>query len=627
MNNNDYEELKRKGYTEEEIQVYLDDVSKLEISDNPRGERRDDRTVSAVDSAGVSQRICPIIMGFNKQGITLENGEYLSWEEVEQTLQSTLNNVEEEVTYVSKNEGKVVDPAVIVTDIFKRSTEKTYLTQIPVPDIANQEAVQMIIHDEKKGEFPKGVSFLGKDGLQLPSGAYVSRTEIETALKDYAIMKEPEPIITPPKEETPIIPIPPVIGEDEPIVTPPEQEKDPIEKDPEKETTKENEVFRVIKRYFYKTSLIPLIVGVAAQILSGFGRTDIIQQQEYLRKADRLKYGIQQILEEKDILETPEEVAKRMFEDIDTGQKVDVDKGVPYYSSSDHEYGGSNKKGVFGEGLREQGDYNVDGFSILKDGKIHEVEWNENINLYETLEKISKETNTPIDELIPMLHVGGPVSGWVDARDLFTENEKEQQKTDKIIILDEEEKYSDVIEDFKGDTIVIDKDGESVELKIRKDDGSLVEAGDIVVGSDGQNYQMTDFKLETVDVIDTEEVKVGTKINWSVKNMSLKETLAIAAATAALTYLSSKKKRKEMVDVDEAYIDRLAEDALKRYEDAKGTYEGQSAFKVATETLTKKQIIQPQTAQEMLKQELIDQNISIEQINNMGENSTGGMRR
>jgi len=629
MNRSEYEELIEKGYTEEEIKVSLDDVSRMEISDSPLGPGREDRGVTVRDAEGIEKKTSSIMMGYNKQGIVLENGQYVSWEEVELAINETLSNNKENTVCICKKNGKRIEPAAIVEDILERSIEKTYLTRETSDKISNQQAAEVSIHEGEK-EYPKGIEMLGNNGIQLPDGKYVSRQEIELALQDYIILTGPEPVITPPVEPV-ISPIEPVISPVQPVIPPMEPIQPTDEVIPQKEEPKEeikpsrkNEVFKVIKRIYHEMSWVPLAVGIIAEVIAGFGKEDVISKQEIMRKATALGYDTSVVESIDTKIETAEETVERLFGDVEVGGKVYVPEGVEYYSSSDHKYGGTNRRGVIGEGSRQAGEYNVDGFSILKDGRIHEVEWNKGEDLVSVLQEISKETNTPIEDLIPMVHIGGPVAGWLDVYDLFNEKEKEPQVTDRTVILDETNTYEGVIEDFTGDTITINNGKEDVTLKVKKDDGSFVQDGDIIIGSDGQQYEMTDIEVNEMDVIDVEEVVTGSKINWSIKNITLEETLAIAGLTAAAMYVSKKIPRKEMVEMTEAQINSLIAQEEKEFIDVKGEYEGISAFNKATQTLVGKQFTPPMTASESLRNELIRQNITVENINDMSNNVTGG---
>lgn len=608
MNKNEYEKLIKEGYTEEQIDANFDNVSKLEVFDSPMSAGRQDKGVFVTDREGLSKRTSSIMMGYNKEGITLDNGEYVSWKEVQQVLGETLSNDDENITYISVSTGKKVGSTEIMEDIFKRSTEKTYLSQEPTDKIANQQASQMVVHDEKKGDFSKGITMLGNDGLQLSDGKYVSKNEIETALSDYIKLKAPEAELPPEKKE----PTPPG------SVIPPERKK---------EEPKKEETYTLIQRFFRKYSWVPIAVALAAEVLSGFGKADIIEKQEIAREVNNLDYGVKMVQTIEHEFETSQEVYERLYDNVVTGEQIEVNTPVTYHESSDYKYGGANKQGIVGQELGFGG-YEIQGFSIIENGQIREVEFNKGENLYDKLEEVSKEVGSTIEELEPMIHmvqVDGYHAGWVSASDLFSNQEKQPQLKDIKVILDESSNYKGEIEDFKGDTITFNNGKEDVTINIKKEDGSYVEDGDLVFASDGEQYEITDLNITETDVIDYEEVKTGTKVNWSFKNITLEEHLA-AAAIAAVGSAVSLRKKKEKVDMTSTEIDVLIEKEKEEFNKLKGEYLGNSEFRKATETLLGKEVDLTKSTHDTLKEELINQNITVEEVQNLSETMGGRSR-
>ena len=68
---NEYERLKKLGYTEEQIEVVLGPISKLELNDSHMGPGRQDKSVNVTDSNGNTMRTGNIMLGHNKEGIPL----------------------------------------------------------------------------------------------------------------------------------------------------------------------------------------------------------------------------------------------------------------------------------------------------------------------------------------------------------------------------------------------------------------------------------------------------------------------------------------------------------------------------------------------------------------------------
>lgn len=630
---NEYEELKKQGYTEEEIELMLDNVSRMTISDQPLGPGRDDRGVTVTDSTGLSRKTSSIMMGYNKQGIVLENGEYVSWEEVQVALGETLQIDGENVVYACKKTGKIVEPPEIVAAIFEASVDKTYLTQQPTDKITNQQAAQMALHADGK-TYPKGVAMLGNDGMKLPSGEYVSKEEIELALQDYVRLRK-GPIITPPYP--PIPPLPPD-GPDKPL--PPDEPEQPFTPKEEPRVNKDEEKYRVIKRIFYKASILAAAaIAAITTFLAGLGMEDVTQLQEVLRHVTDVSYDTSitsTVLNQ----ETSIEAAQRMFGGIVSGQGIEVPEGAIYRRSPSERDKGYNIYGTIGQGRLQEGSYNADGFAVLHDGVRYDVEWEEGKSLAEVMEGVSKEKGIPIDELVPMVHISDlstgkrNIAGWLDARDTIDPKDRGPQTYEQLVVLDDAEEYTGSISDFQGDFITIERDGQEVQLRVRNEDGSFVKDGDMIVGSDGETYQMNDIEVVQDDVIDVEEVVTGQRVNWKLSNISLAETLAIAGATALALYVSKKIPRKEMTEMTGTQIDELTASKLKAFEEARGEYEGRSLFVSETERLLREKInsgeLQPRTteaARSELRGNLISQDITVEDITTLGEENTSGKRR
>ena len=91
MNKSDYESLKELGYTEEEIKAALEGISKISVFSSPLSESRDDKGVKVSPNGGEEKRTSNIMMGYNKDGITLDNGDYLELDEVIKAIEESLS--------------------------------------------------------------------------------------------------------------------------------------------------------------------------------------------------------------------------------------------------------------------------------------------------------------------------------------------------------------------------------------------------------------------------------------------------------------------------------------------------------------------------------------------------------
>lgn len=573
---NEYERLKKSGYTEEEIRVELDRLSQINIKNKPLGPNREDRDVSVKDSQGIEKKTSSIMMGYNKKGIILSDGQYVSAKEFEETLNNELNSNDKDVVYASRKTGKLVKAADIAQEILNETVKKeSSLNLSEDTKITNQDSAQISITDPKKQqEFKKGIIMLGNNNIKLPNGQYVSGQEIVSALNDYVKL-------TPTPTKTDIV------------------------------VEKEDELLRVIKRIVQKFSWVPLLISAIITILSGLGFKKSVIKEMVQREQANLKHSTShmQMMTDEEI----KDMARDNVVKLKTGASVEIPAGTKYYSSSDHEQVKSSKSGTFGSVTRPEGTYNVDYISILHNGNIVHTEYDKGISVDETLEKVAKKLGVSKSELKMELHIGGPVAGWVNADELINNYTSESKK--KVDAnLKATEKQNGITTNFNGNTIIIDG---NVTLKVVDQNGNLLPAGSIVIGSDGQKYRLDELQLETEKVM--EEVAIGTKtkLNWSIHNISKEELLMAAAVGIVGTYLTSKKK-KENAEMTETQIDIMISDVRKAFDD-------QSEFNKAVQNITMKNPVPYMSTSEQLKESLIDQEITVEDIINLKE--TGGMRR
>ena len=133
---------------------------------------------------------------FGKQQINLPDGEYVSIEEAQRALKQYLEEKDQEnVVYKAKN-GKLpyTNPKEIET-LFAEAISGKAKIQIAKGSekIKNQDTASFLYKDQEKNEYiRKGLLFLGKGKLTLPSGEYVSVKEIEQALEQYLVFEKKE---------------------------------------------------------------------------------------------------------------------------------------------------------------------------------------------------------------------------------------------------------------------------------------------------------------------------------------------------------------------------------------------------------------------------------------------------
>lgn len=583
MNKSDYESLKDLGYTEEEIKVALDSISKISVFSSPLNESRDDKGIKVSPNGGEEKRTSNIMMGYNKDGITLDNGDYLELDEVIKAIEESLKEDKENTSIICKKTGKKVGPAEALEGILGEAIKGSTLGIEDSFVFDNQNSVSVQINDVSGKTYDKGHLMLGQ--IQMPNGEYVSVEEINAAINNYVFMTPGEEVIvTPPKE----IPQKETPTKETPVVEP-TKEEETKEKKEEKE-----EKHKIIKRIRKKIVLIPLIIGVSAYILSGLSMQEI--EAKSVTELNNLDYQVQEMVSTTShIYESDEEVLQRIQSDIKVGEEASVLDGQKYYASSDYEYGGNNLSGTFGSVTRPEGEYTVDRVSVLHDGHIINVDAEEGKDINQILEETAKEYGVEVSELEAKASLVGPVSGWVPIDALNQNADKTPQIKETVVEVSASDLISGSIENFEGDTIVVD----GSTIKIKDENGNLLKDGTVVKSEDGKEFRISSLGIEEKTLEETEVV--GKKLHWSLQDCE-KELLLIGALSAFM-----RRKKKEYVDMTDSELDKLIE--AKKEE-----YEHDSEFTKAIETITSKKVELGKTAEDLAKSSLIDQSITLEEF-------------
>lgn len=550
MNNDYIEKLRKQGYTEEEIKIELDRLSKINLSSEPLGSDRNDKGVTVEDSKDHEMKTSSLMLG--KKLIELENGQYVSEEEIIRALNESMSTVAANQIIICKKTGKRIDDTQLSDLVLKASKRPETISLHGKSDkITNQDSAKITIEKNKKAIL-NGILMLGNKGLELPNGPYILLADIKKAIDDYIIM-------TPTKQ-----PAPPVLVPQEPVL-------------PE-----EKEIVKVVSRTKTPLSLriLPIILSTIALLATfGFKIDKPITIPEIYKTISSIQYeavGCQLSSHSLTIEDYIYDEANKSF--IEIGQSVKAEAGITYHESSDYKYGGANDYGSFGGGIRKAGEYNVDYISVLHQGQIKKVATKEGQNLADVMTNLALELDVPLTELEPMIHLGGPVSGWVSVKDLITSKQKEPKDMAAKVILDESEKYTGTIDDYKGGPITITtKDGQllvPLETDITKSIGTVVQ------GTDGKEYQITDLKLIQEEVLVAPEGKTKWRVSWSVDNITAKEALAAAALGIASGLLigdalDKKKKETEAIPVTKSELPDPYKEAFKV---AQERYNQQSKF-------------------------------------------------
>lgn len=584
MKQSDIEKLIKQGYSIEEIRVALNGLSTIALSPQEKealGEGRDDRTVYVTPQNGEEKKTSSIMMGYNKQGIELENGEYVNFDEVSEAINKELQTDEPNIVYVSKKTGKKIAKPEVIEELFKDVIAVSNGLKISEDNsIQNQNTARIAIEEYAKNkEHNKGVMMFGNEGIELPNGDYVLISEIESALENYVRMTPSE-----------IIEI-----------------EDPTKGQDTKQKPKKEEKYRVIDRIKKKMTIIPIIIAIAGTLATGFKMEPTFTTEVVKNDRTEAIYMVDE-LHEKSEQELTEEAVERI-QDIKTGDKIQMEEGIEYHESSTYKYGGANKSAEFGGKYREAGEYNVEYISILNDGERVQVKYNEGESLGENLKETADRLGVSISDLESYLHIGGPVSGWVSTDDLV-KFQVDKSLEDKNVILETSKNIKVENKDFNGSTISINENGINVDLKVVDENGNLLNPGSIVAGSNGVKYRIQDYNLEQKLDKEEKQIQTGEHLTWSIHNISSEIALLSAAASLIATKLS-KRNDKKMVTLTESKINELVGNARQKFEH-------ESEFQKAVDSLVSKRI-KPEIAEKAnLKDALIDKQITVEDIENLG---------
>ena len=476
-----------------EINPNYEGISKINLSSAPmrNNPKRDDRAVHLTDKNGNSMKTSRLMMGYNKQNIELENGDYLNIDEFMNALKQYLSEQSENTNIVAKKTGKVVS----IEDFEKQIRTELKATSTLIigkgsKKIKHTKNVGISIKDKRITEaIKKGILFLKKDGLELEHGNYIYIGEIKAALDKYMMQQvQPAPSIDPSSaaKQTPPTPSPnPVIPSPNPVILSPKPEEQPRHPENKPETAKrKNKAKKIIIATITGITILALSVGINLDKLTHK------QINDYWKVTGQTKISME-------IDEQDQQTIDKILEK-ELGDNINVKSGVNYYESSDYKYGGANSQESFGNPERPAGTYKLSSISIIDPdkGEIEGVSYTENTNLYNFTKQVCEEKNLSLNDVEVMLHIDGPVSGWINAKDLSS------AKSDSLVEINHQDEYH-IHEKNMGAKLTTEfktAKGEMVTIKVKDENGNNYQAGTEVKGSDGKIYTI-EYENETENLV------------------------------------------------------------------------------------------------------------------------------
>ena len=470
-------------------------------------------TAKEIEGNSKNKRLSSMIFGSTEPSEYLEDGEYISIEEFKEALQVEFKKKEEDekaIFVVGTKEYDGVDE--LISDVVKKSGA-IKISDIDNPKIKTIDKRQGVLKKNTGEYIDKGPTILGKK-IQLPSGLYINKQDIE-GLK-IAFQKEIEAV------------------------------------EPEKEENKKPEILKVVQKYKVKIAPLLLAIGIA------IGSTGID-----IDKPKDVYYDVSSQIKTENIL-IDEELSNFILGDsfeVSTGETVYIDSQDA--STKEENAGPSKTIGKeFNAENKFAGDYDITGLAITHNGKT--VSYIENFNndpskqanLIDMVKETAEELGVDEHEFQVQIHLGSNNDntrlGWKDVSDIFFgEDMNEIEKT-----ADEITRYTGEIEDFEEDTITLEN---GVTIKVRDENGDLVEKGTKVIGSDGEEYSLDDI---------SEENAPGINVKYNVNNIDLRA--GILPALLAMGLLAKAKKENEKAKKEARYYefdsDKEMEAFIKEFE-------------------------------------------------------------
>ncbi len=254
-----------------------------------------------------------------------------------------------------------------------------------------------------------------------------------------------------------------------------------------------------------------------------------------------------------------EELIEKLLQDTSLGDTVELPSGTVLHNSSDYELvqklGGNDPTVTIGESsLRAEGEYTLDRVSFLdEDGNIidaYHIEDGDNGSIQDLLQQ-TRQNSGYEGKISISCHFDGPngggelsgQTGWsagfgtefgIDESqipDTIIETEPAYTTEDTITY----EYHGEGTDAANGQIEVTTSEGKTVTIDIMKPDGTYRSAGETVIGSDGNAYQ-----IESIDIQDG-----GTSQKLNLLKLGHDLAMLGLAGTGIALALSGRRKREE----------------------------------------------------------------------------------
>ena len=366
--------------------------------------------------------------------------------------------------------------------------------------------------------------------------------------------------------------IPPIDPPTPPVDPPLEIEEFSEAIDNELEKDEETQLVRIVERK--KAKLLPLILAaVMAFIMSGvrlMAKPSEKQVEQIV--TDVLSYVIEQ--EGK----TYDEVFLENAYNIKMGDLYYIENGYSFNTNSlmsgDSSIDGVTKQMGEEFSLEDKfaGKYPITGFAIIRNSDNKLLAYIEDFNspqdntkLSVFVEKTLKGTEINYEDIRVEFHFGRNDSitgeksrlGWIDNGNIIFDEASFKE------MIEESATYEGTIKNFTGDHVVISTKTGDVSIPVKDNQGNFYKPGDVVIGSDNKEYQISKMDLqEEINFVEREVENPGKQLSFDLKDCSL--LVASPFLMMALAkYLEARKKNKKAED--NPYFEVVNDSQIEQY--------------------------------------------------------------
>lgn len=372
----------------EEIDFCLDlsNCNKIMLSTE---KQKNDKRVDIIDPFGRNVRTSNILLGKNKYNILLEDGEYIPLKEIKNSLKKFFDNPTRKI--VCKGTKKVVsskEASEKIIKMLKNSGE--ILVGTKHSKIKNQNTAKVYVKGKGHSSFiKKGVFLLGNKGIELSCGEYINTKELDEILNEFTILENSKGCSFP--------------------------------------------FFKNKRRL--KLGIYFLISAMLASVGIFIGKGEKNSQKKY---AFYQNYNMS-FTEDEPIMETEEEIIKRVTSQFQIGSKIEIKEGIKYYSSSDYMYNNKSISETIGNEIRSEGQYEINRLAILEGQTIISTS-NEPGNTFYDQIKDNLDNEEDLESFDYRIHLTSPETGWVNIQDLLDEKELTSKQIGNKVVIEKEYK-------------------------------------------------------------------------------------------------------------------------------------------------------------------------------------------